>query len=193
MINFYKKNKIKKGFTLVETLVALFIFSVSVIAVMSALSQGITGTNYAKNKMVAEFLSQEGIEYFRNIRDTYMLYSDDKDQAWTGMMSKFKTGGCINGGCYFDNNEYNIPINEQLPITKIEINPCGNGKCPFLSYNESSGKYSYSNINESIFSRKIYVTEIDDNNIKIVSEVIFYNNSKLGRISFSENLSKWVE
>ena len=63
-----------RGFTLVETLVAISIFSMSIIALMSILGGGISNTNYAKMKISASYLAQEGIEYVKNMRDTSALY-----------------------------------------------------------------------------------------------------------------------
>ena len=63
-----------KGFTLVETLVSISIFSMAILGLLSILASGITNTTYAKQKMTADYLAQEGIEYVRNIRDTAVLY-----------------------------------------------------------------------------------------------------------------------
>ncbi|MCX6752231.1 MAG: type II secretion system protein [Candidatus Nomurabacteria bacterium] len=72
---FFKKvNKTNKGFTLVEMLVAISIFTVSLLGIMSVLASGVANTTYAKQKMVATYLAQEGIEYVRNMRDTEVLY-----------------------------------------------------------------------------------------------------------------------
>ncbi len=68
---FVKQNK---GFTLVETLVGLLIFTLTIMASMSVLGSSISSTNYAKQKIVAEYLAQEGIEYVRNQRDNYILF-----------------------------------------------------------------------------------------------------------------------
>ena len=65
------------GFTLVETLVAISIFSVSILGIMSVLASGISHANYAKQKMIALYLAQEGIEYVRNIRDSKVLFEKD--------------------------------------------------------------------------------------------------------------------
>lgn len=63
------------GFTLVETLVAISIFTMSILALFSVLAQGISNTGYAKKKMVASYLAQEGVEYVRNMRDNAVLYT----------------------------------------------------------------------------------------------------------------------
>ena len=70
-----KINKLNTGFTLVETLVAVSIFSISILGMMSVLGSSIANTNYAKRKIIATYLAQEGIEYIRNMRDTAVLYN----------------------------------------------------------------------------------------------------------------------
>ncbi|MEI7765199.1 MAG: prepilin-type N-terminal cleavage/methylation domain-containing protein [bacterium] len=181
----------KKGFTLIETMVALFIFSVSIMTVMSVLSQGISSTNYAKNKIVAEYLSQEGIEYIRNIRDTYQLYSSDANTGWGLFVQKLQGHGCREKGCYFDNDENKLEQGE-MPITGISFYSCGD-KCPNFLYSPSTGKYNYYDGDTSVFSRKILVNQIDDDNLKITSEVTWKSGNQTGTISFSENLSNWIE
>ena len=70
------------GFTLVETLIAISIFSMTIVTMMSVLGSGISDTNYAKTKIEAEYLAQEGIEYVRNMRDNYVLYTDATGLTW---------------------------------------------------------------------------------------------------------------
>ncbi len=75
MFTVKSKNK-KNGFTLVETLVAVSIFTVSILGLLEVVSQGIASTNYAQMKIAATYLAQEGIECLRNTRDNYVLYPD---------------------------------------------------------------------------------------------------------------------
>lgn len=70
------------AFTLVETLVAISIFTVSILGLMLVLASGISNINYAKNKITASYLAQEGIEYVRNMRDTDGLYTDITHKTW---------------------------------------------------------------------------------------------------------------
>ena len=80
----YSKQK-NKGFTLVETLVAISIFTMSILGLLSILASGISDTGYAKKKVVAGYLAQEGIEHARNIRDTHVLY--DVSSGWNNFKS----------------------------------------------------------------------------------------------------------
>jgi hypothetical protein len=188
MFKFYNKKNKKKGFTLVETLIAIFIFSLSVVVVMSVLSTGILSESSTKNKVVATYLAQEGIEYFRNMRDTYVLYDDDKKLGWEKFYKKLLTQGrCDNQevGCYF-----HPMVFKYVPITDIEINPC-EGECPPLLYSE--GVYDYNGGEGPGFIRKMSIVDLASEQIKIISEVSWYQQGKKNTVLFSENLSRWME
>lgn len=192
MINF-KKQENKRGFTLVETLVALFIFSISIMAVMTVFSQGISNTNYAKSKMTAEYLSQEGIEYIRNMRDTYVLYAADKTSAWGEFTGKlFSQENRCENGCGFDSDESLLNTGQLSFIKDIRMFPCDN-KCQNFSYNSATGQFDFSGDASTTFARTIRVNKIDDNNLKITSEVTFSAGSSTGTVSLSEDLSNWIE
>jgi Tfp pilus assembly protein PilV len=69
-----------KGFTLVETLVAIAIFTMAILSMFAVFASSISSTNYAKSKITAEYLAQEGIEYARNLRDSAVL--NDSATGW---------------------------------------------------------------------------------------------------------------
>ena len=81
----FRKNK-QSGFTLVEALLAVSIFTISMVVLMSVLADGISDTNYAKKKTTAAFLAQEGVEVVRNLRDTYILYNSGT--GWSSFQTK---------------------------------------------------------------------------------------------------------
>jgi len=208
MINLNKQKNKTNGFTLVETLVALFIFSLAVLTVMAVLSQGIKSTSYVKNKVVAEYLAQEGIEYFRNMRDTYSLYSEGKDKkeetkeetekeeatesknmGWNSFLQKLKTSGCENG-CYFGNDVKEFFGNQ---ITTTWIDSCSAELCPRFRFNQETGVYGYIEGEESIFSRKMIINQINDDSIYVISEVTFNEGGTAHTISLAEGLFNWIE
>ena len=98
-----KNNKIRtRGFTLVETLVSLAIFASAIVGMIVITSQGINDTNYAKNKLVATALSQEGIEMVRNIRDSELLGDTvGAGQGWLNFLGLTQACGNTNG-CSID-------------------------------------------------------------------------------------------
>ena len=99
------KNKLQKGFTLVETLVALSIFLISIVGIMAVLANGLTNIGQAKKRMTATFLAQEGIEYIRNIRDTNVLSSNN---GWSNFLGEIVD--CTSGGCDVFNDNANLVI-----------------------------------------------------------------------------------
>lgn len=191
----FKQNNNSKGFTLVETLVAISIFTISIIALLSVLSQGISNTNYAKQKIIASYLAQEGIEYMRNLRDTFVLFDASGAQVgWDAFNTKIAPVAntlCASAtGCYFDDQGLDY-VNHSQPMIDITLTACG-VDCPYLLYNENTGKYGYASGISTDFIRKINVIQTS-NQTKISSTVYWTQGSGVHNISFSESLFNWVE
>jgi type II secretory pathway pseudopilin PulG len=62
-----------RGFTLIETLVAITFLSIAIVAPMSLVSQSLTTAYYARDQVTAFNLAQEGLEAVRAIRDGNIL------------------------------------------------------------------------------------------------------------------------
>ncbi len=198
---YFAKNNKMLGFTLVETLVAISIFSVAILSVMSVLSQGLSNTTYAKQKTIATYLAQEGIEYIRNMRDTYVLYTPaDASAGWAAFKAKLETPapGCLSNDCYY--NDAAVDYTRTLqPITSVTLTSCG-GTCPELLYDSSTGKYGYTataTTTSSGFIRTIREeTFPGDHERKIYSTVCWKQGAaacSANSVTFSENLFDWIE
>ena len=195
------KNNIKNsGFTLVETLVAVSIFSVSILGLLAVLSKGIADTNYAKTKVTASYLAQEGIEYMRNLRDTFVLYDATSSQnGWNGpngfinALTKPQAQCDVGDGCYFDAQSVHYGLSFQ-PMAALTINHCVES-CPPLLYDSATGEYDYVLPGtNSGFTRSIQINhQVGTNEIKISSTVYWNQGSGSYNISFSETLFNWVE
>ncbi|MBP9802925.1 MAG: prepilin-type N-terminal cleavage/methylation domain-containing protein [Candidatus Pacebacteria bacterium] len=206
-----KKNKIKfnkgsirnathnvaGGFTLVETLVAISIFTIALIGMLNITGGTISDTNYAKDKLVANYLASEGIEYIRNLRDTYNLYEAN---GWDGFLSHIKVCKVENKtGCYI--NPRNIDFNNQTqPMKSLEVNECAGGVCPNLYYEPDLAiyKYNYISGNLTSFSRKIFIEELptqnlQDKEIKVTSTVSFVAGRRSSSVTFTTYLKNWNE
>ena len=68
-----KGNAMKRGFTLVEVLVSIFIVTVGAGGAFSLVQKTLNFTTNAALQLEASYLAQEGIEIVRNIRDTNLL------------------------------------------------------------------------------------------------------------------------
>ncbi|MEI7480192.1 MAG: type II secretion system protein, partial [bacterium] len=64
-----KKITKKKGFTLVETLVAISILLIAIMSPMTIAQSSLSSAGYARNEFVAQYLNQDALEWIKNIKD----------------------------------------------------------------------------------------------------------------------------
>lgn len=158
------KNKIK-GFTLVETLVAVFILTFTMLALMTVVADSLFAARYARYETTAIYLAQEASDFIRNDRDNYFI--GEEESAWDDFLAEYSN--CFyeneddNSGCYF----------EVLDLLKGEvdgINICDdedtgtNIKCPFFYFDDGEDEGSFYTYEEeedkkSNFQRKISMKE----------------------------------
>lgn len=70
MNNFF--NKKNRGFTIVETLVAVAILMISIAGPLTIAQKGLMAALYARDQVTASFLAQELMENIKNTRDGYV-------------------------------------------------------------------------------------------------------------------------
>ena len=191
-----KVNKLNRGFTLVETLVAVSIFSMSILALMSVLAGGISDIGYAKQKMIATHLAQEGIEYIRNMRDTFVLYDASSQVGWDAFNDKVAptpTTLCASvNGCYLSDTNIDYSNHSQPMALQMIVTACGSF-CPEFLYDNATGKYGIGSGSSSGFIPRIRVAIVSPNEIKVFSTISWTQGSGLHSVTFSENLFNWVE
>ena len=79
-----------RGFTLLESMVAIAIFSIGISTAVFVIVQSINVGTRTKNRIIAANLTQEGIEVVRNIRDRNWLAG----RPWTDGISGL-TNACL--------------------------------------------------------------------------------------------------
>lgn len=157
-ISKYNKNKgsrfiNSKGFTLVETLIAVFVLTIALAALLNLVSTSLSAFKYSRDEVTANYLIQEVVDSVRNKRDTDVFLGDSN--GWTTYLSNygkdsdslcFSPGGCV--------------INPQ----NGEASVCSSGgnestACPLYldESHKNSGFYSSDSSKgvESTFKRKV--------------------------------------
>ena len=178
----FPKNK-TQGFTLVETLIAISIFSMSLLGLMVVLASSITNTTYAKEKIIGTYLAQEGIEYVRNIRDTDVLYDATSAQHGWDTFRTGMTPCAVGNECGFNNKI----IPRSVFLCTSESSHCklylSNG-----NYNDSASVGV-----DSGFVRRIWITTTSTDQVRIFSSVSWNQGSGVVNVTFAEDLFNWIE
>ncbi len=147
--------RVGAGFTLVETLVAVLMLSLSIAGPLTIASKGIAATTIAKDQFVAFYLAQDAMEYVRFLRDTSCLgdLSGGSDgcakDVWLSSLSNCKS---VDGSsaCFFDSMRYN-------PST---VDPCPLNVCGPLYYNSTTKKFDYNSSPPAVIPAQRFVRTV---------------------------------
>ncbi|MFH0804355.1 MAG: type II secretion system protein, partial [Candidatus Zambryskibacteria bacterium] len=138
-----------KGFTVLESIVAIAILSLSVSGAFSAVTQSLSQATIAKDEIRAFYLAQEAIEIIRNKRDANQLAIINTGSGnWTdGIISACPAGRT----CTID-------------VTNLSIYDCGTGgwgSCTqYLKQDPDTFLYSYGSGNTTNFKREIQIETV---------------------------------
>jgi prepilin-type N-terminal cleavage/methylation domain-containing protein len=170
------QSKQNKGFTMVEMIIAVFIFTVSLTALMAISARGLKAANQAQKQVVADYLAIEGIEIVRNLRDAAFLGSNTS-LNWQNV---FDQDGCLSDGgpCSFNLG------------SGVALVPCSS--CT-MYYNNTTSTYSYDSGGDTVdsgYTREIQLTPSTNNSDEIsVTVTVAWSN---GEVVYSENLFLWL-
>jgi type II secretory pathway pseudopilin PulG len=172
--------------TLIETLVAITILSVAIVAPMSLTIQSLLAAYYARDQVVASNLAQEAIESVRAVRDGNILRI---------------ALNIPEGSCSPTNLLCGIPIGEDFMIDTRdnEITDCdidGTPACDPLQTDPAQTLYGYqSGWVDTQFVRVVRAEFVDaeENEIRITVTVTREGGGVFPSIVIHENLYRWVE
>jgi prepilin-type N-terminal cleavage/methylation domain-containing protein len=139
MVNSFKNKN--KGFTLVETMVAITVLVVGTLGPLVIAAQGIASGGYAKDQIIAYYLAQEGVEYIRSVRDTNVLNKVSKS-LWLTPLDIPCDGSSGKPGCKLDARAGTTPT------------ACSSSTGCGLLKVTNSGYYGYSGSN-TVYTRTI--------------------------------------
>jgi prepilin-type N-terminal cleavage/methylation domain-containing protein len=159
-----------RGFTLVETLVAISVLLLALAGPLSIAADALSGAYYARDQITAFYLAQEGVEYVRAVRDENYLAG----RAWlTGLDT------CVSGTCVVD-----FPNFTHASCT---------GSCPPILIN-SSGLFNQANGTPSLYTRGVSLQPVDadDHEMRIVVTVSWRSGVINRSFEIREYIFDWL-
>lgn len=147
----------KKGFTLLETLVAVFILTLALTGPIYIASLAIRSSVESRDNISAYHLAEEAIEVIRNKRDRIALQGHVDSNSWLFDIMGSATTGCMNppSSATISSCEMTRDVSGAYTFT-----PCS-GACPALVFNPAGpilyGQTGSSGGINSKFSREIYL------------------------------------
>lgn len=185
------------GFTLIETLVAISILTIAIVAPMGLTAQSLAVASYARDQITAFYLAQEGIEAVRDIRD--------------GQILKIAQGSANGGVNLFGT----IPIEQPgtpppqahpFTIDTLQTDPataiaeCATGTCPPLRADSSGAFYGYDGgWTPTRFTRTVHAQFVknpdgstNQDEIRVASTVEWVSGKISRQFVLYENLYRWV-
>lgn len=172
----------KKGFTLIEALVAITLLTVAVVTPMTLVNRSLSTAYYARDQITAFYLAQEGIELVRAVRDGNVLLNVQGTPTDTFAFPGIAT---VNGAIF--------TVDTHVPLGNSMLS-CPSGVCPSL---KSDGEfYGYdSGWDETSFTRTVTTNFVDAAQDELrVSVTITWKTGayQIRTFTISESMYRWL-
>lgn len=154
----------KKGFTILETLIAITVLVFAITGPLSLVAGSIRTSGYARDSITAFYLAQEAIEYIRNTRDINALNDGLTAADW---LRNIESGTNPNGTftCINDYGSENSKCS-LLNGGFYALYDCDPSGCVALSFTGAIGTIPYGGIAiasaDSQFNREIWLERVPD-------------------------------
>ena len=164
MNNQDKNQEKNRGFTIVETLVAVAILMIAIAGPLTIAQKSLISAIYAKDQVTATFLAQDAIEYVKNMRDANV-------SRWAEWVDQEMAFNCGEDGteppCNVDTTALIYNVTSEYDLYLLD----NRGYFPDST---QGGK-------KSIFSRQVYVTpDLSGNGYEAkVKVIVKWRNGKL--------------
>lgn len=183
-----------RGMTLIETLVAISILGVAIVAPMSLTMQSLAAAYYAKDQITASHLAQEAVESVRALRDgNILIIAINSAGAPCTPMTIL---------CGIPVGTEASPVNFMIDSTDTGIDAVercdadGTGECDAL---QTDGElYGYdAGWTDTPFTRAVHVEYVgdDEEEIRVTSTVTWRSRAfqDIRTYTITENLYKWID
>lgn len=179
-----------RGFSLVETLVAVSILSLVIAGTLTAVQKSIQSSLYSKNQIFAFYLAQEGMEFIKNIRDENALRSvAGGTNTWLTGLSAQTGDPCWFGGGGVSQKTCTIDSNVGIANGGVVACSGGFGTCPYLRQDSATGLLGYTaGWTLTNFKREIQFQSISSNEISVVISISWISGATNRSFQIRESL-----
>mgnify|MGYP001557849479 CR=1 FL=1 len=155
--------KNNKGFTLLETIVAVGVIMIGLVAVLTLINNSLFYVSLIKDRLIAANLNSEGLEVVKNIRDNNWL----QNRAWNNGLS---------------DGDYNVAYNS------LSLSPYADTE---LLIDASNGLYNYSIGSPTGFKRKISTSNLSSYELRVISTITWQRKGITYTNSAEDHLFNW--
>lgn len=175
------KNITLHGFTLIETMIAVSILSLSVAGPLYTASRAIVAAEISRDQLTASYLAQEAAEYVRALRDDQYLAqyppaAGSSATAWNNFKSSLTIASCTAPNIC----TLGLPLASQPSV--LPFAQCPGGTCT-VSFTLGTSATAY--------TRTFQATAVGANEEKIVSTVWWSFHGTQYSVTISDHLTPW--
>ncbi len=182
-------NKKNRGFTLIESLVAVAVLSTSILGAFTAVQSSLRNSISTKDQITAFYLIQEAMEFIKNTRDENALYTianPSTPRSWLYGLSSATADPCWYGGGGTNQKVCRIDSPNKTTVY------CGDafGSCPLLKQDSVTRLFGHSaGWTDTIFRREIQFTNISlDREVVVRIRVSWTNRGVSKTVEVSQTL-----
>lgn len=153
-----QRNNNSKGFTILETLVAISILLISIVGPLTVAEKGLVAASTAQDQMTATYLAEDLLEFVRDVRDNYIVANNS---SWLAGSVDLSSCNTVNSKCDFDTKVQSpsAPVFATCNVTALNL--CTLYLAPSGSINYYTPD-STLNATSSRFSRSFTITPLNE-------------------------------
>lgn len=187
MKSFFTKNKInktnKRGFTLVESLVAITVLLLASTSAFTIAQQGLSASYFARDRITAYYLGKEALEFIKNKRDQNSITG----QPWLAGITD------NHGGVLCGSEHSNLPCGVDILNDTVKSCSAPGGCDLFVDQNGFYFHSSFSGQTPQKFKREVLVTEIQPNiEAKVTVTVTWTQGLSSHTLVINDTILNWL-
>lgn len=163
---------INKGFTLVETLIAITVLMIAIAGPLVVASKGLTAALISRDQMTASLLAQESMEMVKNTRDNNIAAG----RVWNdGILA------CVDAQCDFD------------PFDTTLTNSCPSDGCQLYFSSAGYRNNPSGGGQPSLFKRYFTLTSRASNDYVVTVVVGWYHGTVFNEVRLASELTSAIK